>query len=465
MPGVSEGPAGAAAGELDIARERDWDLLLDEIEEGDVVPIIGQDVLSQKRDGHTTDANVDFAQHLAEGLGLTLSDEGQPSVSGVASAFVEQGGRISEVYETMEWLVRRAAKEPYPTSLGELAEITPFRLFVTTNFDHWMEQALTEAGRSAVSLAYEPSEQGSDLPKDFEHRKEAFVYHLLGRPGVGSFAVTEEDILEFMHRLLSPASARRPDQLFDILEKSHLLFLGCRFPDWLTRFFLRMARGVPLGDPHGRKIWIAGGTVDGKAGAGLKQFLTTSTQRTRIFRTENASQFVAELHTRWTERYPDGMEEEEVAPEPEAREKVFLSYASEDRDRLRAICEKLDEKNVLYWFDRDELRGGDDWNEKIRRNVASCSLFVPFISKQAQTKKDRYFFYEWSEALERQKRFPANGTFMLPVQLDQEVDPYSEELKVDLSHINWMQPEEFLEHIVDLYREKQRDLLDGRVAE
>lgn len=463
MSGVA-GESSGVATKTNIAVERDWDILLDEIDEGEVIPVIGQDLLTLEQGGHRTDANLDFARQLRELLELDPEGEAT-SVAAVAAEYVRRGKSRGDVYDSLEWLVRNASAAPSPESLCKLAEITPFRVFVTTNFDHWMEQALSSAGRSPVSLAYEPGEHGSDLPKDHEHRSEAFVYHLLGRPGDSAFAVLEDDILEFMHQLLSPASPRRPQQLFDALERSDLLFLGCRFPDWLTRFFVRMARGVPLGDPHGRRNWIVGGTVEGATGEGLKEFLATN-QRTKIFKDHTAGSFVAELHQRWKRRHPEGMVEE-VVVEPKASQKVFLSYASEDRPALKELCAKLDELNVLYWFDRDELKAGNDWDDKIRRNVRSCCLFVPLISENVATKEERYFRIEWDEALDRQKMQAKNSRFVLPVLLDGASWDLAEaeEVRADLQKLNWMEMSDFLEKIVGFYRDKQRDRIDGRGQE
>ena len=198
----------------------------------------------------------------------------------------------------------------------------------------------------------------------------------------------------------------------------------------------------------------------------MEQFLTTSSQRTNIFKHESASDFIAELHARWVERHPAGLAEE-AAPEPEARDKVFLSYASEDREALRELCKRLDEKKVLYWFDRDELKAGNDWDEKIRRNIRSCSLFVPLLSEHVVTDRERYFLLEWHEALDRQKMQPANGRFILPVRLDGAPRSLesAEQIPLDLQALNWMDMSDFLDQIVDFYREKQRDRLDGLVAE
>src|SRR2546423_11225370 len=59
---------------------------------------------------------------------------------------------------------------------------------------------------------------------------------------------------------------------------------------------------------------------------------------------------------------------------------VFLSYAREDANAARRIAEALRSQGVEVWFDQNELRGGDAWDQKIRRQIPECSLFLPIIS-------------------------------------------------------------------------------------
>ena len=59
---------------------------------------------------------------------------------------------------------------------------------------------------------------------------------------------------------------------------------------------------------------------------------------------------------------------------------VFLSYASQDAGAARRICTALQCAGIEVWFDQSELRGGDAWDAKIRRQIKECALFVPLIS-------------------------------------------------------------------------------------
>jgi TIR domain len=54
---------------------------------------------------------------------------------------------------------------------------------------------------------------------------------------------------------------------------------------------------------------------------------------------------------------------------------VFLSYASQDAEAVRRICEALRTGGIEVWFDQSELRGGDAWDTAIRRQIKACALY------------------------------------------------------------------------------------------
>ncbi len=46
---------------------------------------------------------------------------------------------------------------------------------------------------------------------------------------------------------------------------------------------------------------------------------------------------------------------------------VVLSYASQDDESARRICEALRAAGVEVWFDQSELRGGNAWDAEIKK--------------------------------------------------------------------------------------------------
>src|ERR1700747_447318 len=79
----------------------------------------------------------------------------------------------------------------------------------------------------------------------------------------------------------------------------------------------------------------------------------------------------------------------------------FLSYASQDAEAAQKICEALRASGIEVFLDRSELRGGDAWDQKIRREIQACALFVPIVSQHTQERLEGYFRHEWNLAIER----------------------------------------------------------------
>jgi TIR domain len=75
---------------------------------------------------------------------------------------------------------------------------------------------------------------------------------------------------------------------------------------------------------------------------------------------------------------------------------VFLSYASQDAEAAQKICEALRAAGIEVWFDQSKLRGGDAWDQKIRRELHECELFIPVISANTAARHEGYFRLEWT---------------------------------------------------------------------
>ena len=101
---------------------------------------------------------------------------------------------------------------------------------------------------------------------------------------------------------------------------------------------------------------------------------------------------------------------------------VFLSYASQDAGAALRICEALRAAGVEVWFDQSELRGGDAWDQKIRRQIKECALFVPIISAATQARHEGYFRLEWHLAEQRSHLIARGRPFIVPVAIDQTND-------------------------------------------
>ena len=78
----------------------------------------------------------------------------------------------------------------------------------------------------------------------------------------------------------------------------------------------------------------------------------------------------------------------------------------------------LEAAGITTWFDMDRLEAGDDYDRKIRQNIARCSYFIPVISATTQRRTEAYFRREWSYAIDRLRNMADGALFVLPVTID-----------------------------------------------
>jgi TolB-like protein len=97
---------------------------------------------------------------------------------------------------------------------------------------------------------------------------------------------------------------------------------------------------------------------------------------------------------------------------------VFLSYASQDADAARRVCDSLRAAGIEVWFDQSDLRGGDAWDATIRKQVKDCALFVPLISANTESRSEGYFRREWNLAVNRMLDMAEDQSFLLPIVID-----------------------------------------------
>ena len=97
---------------------------------------------------------------------------------------------------------------------------------------------------------------------------------------------------------------------------------------------------------------------------------------------------------------------------------AFLSYASQDAEAALQLCQALRDADVEVWFDRSELRGGDAWDQSIRKQIKACALFIPVISHNTHNRDEGYFRLEWKLAVDRSHLMASDRPFLLPVVID-----------------------------------------------
>ena len=139
---------------------------------------------------------------------------------------------------------------------------------------------------------------------------------------------------------------------------------------------------------------------------------------------------------------------------------VFLSYASQDAEAAARICDALRAAGMKVFFDQRELRGGEAWDQRIRREIHDCELFVPLISVNTASRREGYFRLEWDLADQRTHMLARNRAFILPVCLDATLDRTAD-VPESFQRVQWTRlpggqtPPEFVRRIEQLLSGKE----------
>jgi TolB-like protein/tetratricopeptide (TPR) repeat protein len=151
-----------------------------------------------------------------------------------------------------------------------------------------------------------------------------------------------------------------------------------------------------------------------------------------------------------------------IRPVTEPSHAVFLSYASQDAEPAQRICEALRAAGIEVWFDQSELRGGDAWDQSIRKQIKTCALFLPVISHTTHDRREGYFRLEWKLAVDRCHLMDADMAFLLPVVIDDTRDD-DERVPERFREVQWTRlpggvtPAAFVERV--------RRLLSGELSQ
>ena len=415
--------------------EEFWEDLLAFIEDGRVLPVLGPELLTVDAGGAQTPLYRVVAERLLTKYGL--SPGGLPAeavlranheLNDAVCVLAAAGRRIRDLYRPINDILQKliAEQQAVLTPLRELASIRHFDLFATTTPDNLLVQTLDavrfDGARQSDEIEYAPklpTDRRRDIP-EVPSSKYTAVFYLFGKADVSPFyAIHDEDVLEFAYTM---QAGNGPERMFSELRSRNLLFLGCGFADWLSRFFLRLSNSERLfSDQRTKKEFFAGerATADDNFNVFLQRF----SQDSRSYEMD-ARAFVAELHRRWAMRNPGEAALTQAGGQPgdpvaaSTSGSIFVSYSSEDLGAARQLVAELEEiGGDVAWFDKSALKPGDQWDERLKSAVQRCSLFVPLLSGNTERRTEGYFRLEWSEAADRSRKIQGRK-FIFPTVID-----------------------------------------------
>lgn len=419
-------------------RDRDWEVLLRSIENGKCVLLLGPNLDVASAKGSTSNLSTDLAKNLqAELTGLT-PDNG--SLSLVAQLFENEFSREDLEVEVARYYAGQAEhhQSVEDAAFAALAKI-PFPLYLSLRHDSLLQGYLARAGREPWVEHYNFVGDRRDTllggrlgspQQGWGNVARPLVYQLLGTleaDGFGGGAVlTETDHIRFLEAVVS-GNPKLPTDLTNYLKDKNFLFIGFG----MQNFYLRILLHV-LSVARSTKSFafeIPAGQADEGVGTSdvddsILFFQSTGFNTLKIMYSDPGA-FLDALAERWQQRFPNTSFQDQTAASttvlPNNRPSVFISYVSEDQAQAEELSRILSDEGLEPWIDKEGLRAGDRWNDKLEDAISSdVDFFVVLQSSAMSNRRESYVHLEVSLALERQKRRPPDSKFIFPLILDKE---------------------------------------------
>ncbi len=384
--------------------ERGWKRLISAISNQEVVPIIGKELFKVKGEPLLTYINKQVCNNL-----VIDYQEGM-TVDQIVDNIEMELGDGKEKY--CKELTRIFAKTDIqiPESIKKLIDTGRFPMLLTTSYTPVLEKYLKRINpQKWESFAYDTTSK-ADIPSSSLDKN--ILYYIFGRVGVkGTFVVDEEDLLSFLHFWHDEST--RPKELCQYLSNKYLLVIGCDYPDWLFRFMWYSMNNNFKELKKGQLV-ISNKKV--MEDVELQSFL----RRIKAYYDNDIDEFVLELCKRCKEIEPVKIQDDNVISgqtQSSTKMDFFISYAHEDYETANKIATIIQNLGATVWFDKNELRPGDNFPNEIKDNIEECKRFMPILSLNAAQKTRGFFRKEWAKALE-EAEFRLGSPYITPIVID-----------------------------------------------
>ena len=362
-----------------------WDKLIQQIIDGNVIPVIGADLL--------IDNSSNLHKVIIDGLARTFGVSKQVNSFSELIYTPEYKNKFNFKLDNIYYQVDKIfAAKRFPASerLRRLLSIKQFPFIITTSFTPVIEQAMQNIWKEELRVMRfnnNPSEN-NDIKNGADLRKPT-VYYMFGKVGAGAhkYVLTDIDLLDFVSSWLSNDNKARPKNLCNELKDKYLLMLGNTYSDWLFRFIWYSIRKPDLG--HGM---LAYDTLD----ESLINFL----ERTETFTKQNTSDVIDQILVRLDKKLKEN--EATKFNKPEENMDVFISYSRSDTQVAEQLYKALTAQGKRVWYDKYNLTDGGLFMDEIRKAIKTAQYFVPILTPNIEKEKRESHVYrnEWDTAIE-----------------------------------------------------------------
>lgn len=406
-----------------------WDKLIQQIIDGNVIPVIGADLLTDDKD-NPHKVIIDF---LANGFHVESNPKSFSEL--VYDSNYKKDNKKDSIYYQVNTILGNAGFEP-SLRLQRLLAIRQFPFVITTSFIPVVEQTMRSIWKDELRVMRfnnNPSEN-NDIKNSTDLRKPT-VYYMFGKVGEGAhkYVLTDTDMLDYVSSWLSNDNKARPKNLCNELKEKYLLMLGNNYSNWLFRFIWYSMRKPDLG--HGM---LAYDTLD----ESLLNFL----ERAETFTKQNTSDVIDQIITRLDKKLKEN--EETKFNKPEENMDIFISYSRSDSEIAEKLYDVLTSQGKRVWYDRNNLTDGGNFMDEIKKAIRTAKYFVPILSANiAKEKGDSHVYRnEWDTAIE--VAISMGRTYIIPLA-EKGFDFYKAAIpeKIQQHNAIFFSPEERIESV------------------
>ena len=386
---------------LEDPDEGNWDRLIDEIINGNVVPVIGAEMLVENFPNiHKT-----IIDQVAKKLGIR--DQFNSFSELIYHKDYRENYNTDYIYLCVNSFLTQQKRLVPSSLLKKLLSSRQFPFVITTSFTPFVEIAMRELwGDDELKvLKFGNNPSSKEDIRDEAALRCPTVYYMFGKhcSNAHRFALTDTDMLDFCSSWLSEGGEIKPVNLVHELSGKYLLMIGNNYSDWLFRFIWYSLRKGKMG--HGM---LAYNDVEDS----FLHFI----DRTNAFSRKNPAEVIDQIESRLSRK----MQENENVKfnKPEMNADVFISYSRRDSEVARRLYEALTRQGKRVWYDRNNISIGANFMEDINRAIRTARYFIPIFSNNiTQERNDSHVYRtEWDTAIKVATSL--GRTYIIPLASD-----------------------------------------------
>ena len=389
-----------------------WRELLDEIDKGNVIPVIGPDLLTEPKvidpsTGKIENLHQQIISFIAKRTGVESNPRtfsqlvfDENYLHTVNNNNKEIYSLITQILDNMD-IIDEIEGNP-SKMLMDLLGTRKFPFVITTSFTPVVENAMRKIWGDVNVMKFTNNPQdskpecGGDILIDDDLLRPT-VYYMFGKycENQGKYVVKDSDMMDFCSSWLADHGV--PKNLYEALKRKYLLILGNNYSDWLFRFVWYGLRDSPY---DMKSDYVVKETAEDT----FKQFL----ERLETFFQENPSEVI--------QRIKEDMEARNLKKTAKSyKHDVFISYSRSDSEIATNLYNALKDLNLKVWFDNASIEKAADWESSITHGIQDSRLFVPILSKNVEKEAivPHEYRVEWDIAAKLSVKM-GGRTFIVP---------------------------------------------------